>query len=293
MEAKGLIFEISYKGSTADGATLNFYDAAQAMIGFQRSLALTSHLILNGEIITQAPALKGATIFVQPPESGSWKLSTAIVLAGGLYTAGTAPKDTPIGHLIASAYDYVVHKSIGVHVDYDRSLGQLYEDAQEQNKQIKKAPETKFESLIEKCEPAIRQLHRPMIYSQSAENAEIISPTVDGDLRSEIYLDRQTYLNMSETTEAGESELEGYVSGYNINTYKGRIFIPDEERTISFSLSWEAADFDSVQQIMRSMSANAAKQIRGEKLIKFKAIKFLGANDRLKTLHITQIHKNF
>ncbi|WP_455750023.1 DUF7946 domain-containing protein [Rhodobacter capsulatus] len=52
--------KLSYTGRTAEAHQLDFYDAAQAMVGFQRSLALTAHLVINGTIITQAPSLKGA-----------------------------------------------------------------------------------------------------------------------------------------------------------------------------------------------------------------------------------------
>ena len=47
-------FTLSYVGSEASHAEIDFYDVARAMLGFQRSLALTVHLVQNGEIITQA-----------------------------------------------------------------------------------------------------------------------------------------------------------------------------------------------------------------------------------------------
>src|SRR2546428_7773280 len=107
---------LSFSGSRADQNEINFYDVSQALIGFERSLALTTHLILNGKIITQAPALKGAEIIAFPPTEGSWKLSAAVLVAAtGAYHLGTAPKDTPIGHLIRSGYDYVISEALGFH----------------------------------------------------------------------------------------------------------------------------------------------------------------------------------
>jgi hypothetical protein len=73
-----LEIELSYIGAEADEHELDFYDASVALIGFQRSLAITTHLILNGEVITQAPALKGARILALPPEEGSWKIKAAV-----------------------------------------------------------------------------------------------------------------------------------------------------------------------------------------------------------------------
>jgi len=47
-------FTLSYEGSSADDHQLDFYDAAQGLISFQRTLALTIHLVVNNEIIIQA-----------------------------------------------------------------------------------------------------------------------------------------------------------------------------------------------------------------------------------------------
>lgn len=77
-------FTLSYQGARSDSHEIDLYDVSQALIGLQRSLALTTHLILNKEIITQSPALKGAYIYALPPEEGSWKLTAAIVIASGI-----------------------------------------------------------------------------------------------------------------------------------------------------------------------------------------------------------------
>jgi hypothetical protein len=73
-EMRAIEITLSFNGGAADKNEINFYDVSQALIGFERSLALTTHLVLNGEIITQAPALKGAEILAIPPTEGSWKL---------------------------------------------------------------------------------------------------------------------------------------------------------------------------------------------------------------------------
>ena len=117
-------FMLSYGGSEADHHEIDFYDVAEALMGFQRSLAITTHLILNGKVITQAPALKSAIIRVSPPRAGSWEIVASLSLAAGaVYKLGTTPKDTVLGHLVYSAYDYVVKSLLGVHVDIDKSLG--------------------------------------------------------------------------------------------------------------------------------------------------------------------------
>ena len=72
-------FELSYKGNDSDDHEIDMYDVSQALIGFQRSLAITTHLVLNGNVITQAPSLKGAKIYTFPAEEGSWKIHAGIL----------------------------------------------------------------------------------------------------------------------------------------------------------------------------------------------------------------------
>lgn len=83
---------LSFEGNEADSNELDLYDAAQAMMGFQRSLALTTHLLLNGKVITKAPFLKNAQIFSTPPEEGSWKMTA--IIATSIFSLATAPKDS-------------------------------------------------------------------------------------------------------------------------------------------------------------------------------------------------------
>ena len=118
--------KLTFDGRLSDNHVLNFYDAARAMTGFQRSLALTTHLVLNGEIITQAPSLKNSEILVTTPTSGSWEIVATIV--GAAWVAGTAGKDTPLGHLLYSVYDYIVSNTLGFHVDYEKSLYKKYKE---------------------------------------------------------------------------------------------------------------------------------------------------------------------
>src|SRR6266404_3669458 len=113
-------FTLSFEGAASDQHLIDLYDVSQALIGFQRSLALTSHLVINDEIITQAPSLKGASILALPPKEGSWEIVGLVItgVAAVGYKLGTAPRNTPLGHLIFSLYDYVVKESLGFHVDY-------------------------------------------------------------------------------------------------------------------------------------------------------------------------------
>ena len=67
-------FRLSYEGNESDRQQIDLYDVSQALIGFQRSIALTTHLVINREVITQAPFLKGARILAAPAKREAGQL---------------------------------------------------------------------------------------------------------------------------------------------------------------------------------------------------------------------------
>lgn len=287
----GLVdFELKFGGGDTERHIIDFYDVSQALLGFQRSLALTTHLVLNHEIITQAPALKGARIYCSPPEDGSWKVNAMIILSGA-YALTTAPKDTPLGNIVHSVYDYVVSESLGVHVDYDMSLGQLYEEAEANKVEIPRIEQHDVDSLIEKCSTAITEIHRPIFKNDSAERAQITS-SVNGQKRPiGVPLDIVTYSYIKESFEADTPEIvEGRVSSYNSNTYKGRVYVAEEGRPVAFELSPNCRADYPVQLIVASLSANAVRDFRNEwSTVYCKVIRVTTRSGQLKKYFILEL----
>src|SRR6266702_3007344 len=202
-------FTLSYKGDISDNHEIDLYDVAQALVGFQRSIALTTHLILNDEIITQSPALKGAEIHALPAERGSWTIIAGIIITGGtaIYKLGTAPKNTPIGHLIHSAYDYVISESLGVHVDYDKSIGALYREAKEHNQQLPNVKLHQLDSLVEKCTTAITEIHRPIYKTKTGESATIVTSLHGRTMQVDPVFSSETFEYLSEWFISEEAEI--------------------------------------------------------------------------------------
>ena len=261
-----LLFTLSYTGSSSDEHEIDFYDVAQALMGFQRSIALTTHLVLNDEIITQAPSLKGAKLLALPPEEGSWKI-TAVIALTGIYNIATAPPETPLGHLVYSAYDYVVSESLGYHVDYKKSLGQQYEEIQQEKKsKIPILSQNRFDSLSEKCETALKDMHRPIFGKGTAEKAEITANIFGQRKVLGHPLDENTFEFIHKTNESDEPELIiGQISSYNSNTFKGRIYTVGEGRPVPFELFVTARDTKTVLIITNSLTANAQRSEGNER----------------------------
>lgn len=285
-------FTLSYEGSDTDQHAIDLYDAAQALVGFQRSLALTAHLVLNNEIITKAPALKGARILALPAEPGSWKM-TAWVIAGmtGLYNLGTAQSNSPIGHLMYSLYDYVIKESLGVSVDYNKSLGQLYEQAQKAKVNLPVVREAQVDSLLEKTERAILEMHRPIFKMQSAKSASITASLGGKNYPLGTTFDLETFDFIHETRSAEvPNVIEGRVSSYNSNTFKGRIYVTHYERPVAFEIDVPARSQRAVKLITTSLGHNALKQYNEPKAtVHCVAFENTSRSGQLKSLTITKV----
>ncbi|RUY97029.1 MULTISPECIES: hypothetical protein [unclassified Mesorhizobium] len=284
-------FALSFSGNDADENQLDFYDAADALTGFQRSLALTTHLVLNGEIIVQAPYLRGARILIKSPEPGSWKVVTTVaMIAAGAHQLATAPRDTVLGNLVVSAYDYVISESLGFHVDFDSTLGQQYEELQRQRRPIApKLTESQLDSLVEKTESSVKDMHRPIHGSRTASRADI-SSIYRRDVHEIATLDAETYDYVRLTTQVEHPiELVGRVSSYNINTFRGRIYVQEERRPIPFELAETCRDFLTVQMITHSLQSNARDRLAAEGEIRLTAFRFESSTGRLKRLLVTRV----
>jgi len=283
-------FTLSYEGNDADDHEIDFYDVAQGLIGFQRSLAITTHLILNNEVITQAPSLKNARIVAVPPEEGSWTITALVIgLGTAVYKAGTAPKDTPLGHLIHSAYDYVISESLGFHVDYDKSLGKQYNELKSSNSDLPILDQSRLDSAVEKCENAVKEMHRPIYANETAKSATITT-VFNGrktELAHDLNIDSYEYIRQN-IREQSITELTGRVSMYNINTHKGRIFLLNERRPVPFTLIEGAKTVQNEIKITNSLSTNLRSSFK-EGDIKILAYRIVSRTGRLKALLITHL----
>lgn len=256
------------------------YDAARGIAGFHRSLALTTHLILNGEIITQAPSLRGAQIIVTPPEAGSWKV-TAVIIAG-IWSVVSASKDTVPGALIFSAYDYVVSETLGFHPTFEKALGVQYQEYLAK----KKITREKMDSLIEKTEISVADMHRPIIGSKSATQANLIGFDDSGKKRAiGPNMTVLTYEHIASTKrESNEITVSGSISSFNINTYKGRIFVFDEARPVPFELSSEARTVQNMVEITTSLRSNASNPFSRSGAVDLTVRRLVSSTGRLKSL---------
>lgn len=279
-----LEFELAFYGKDADRNLLEFYDASQALLGFQRSLALTTHLAIHGEIITQAPAASGFSIYIPPAMPGSWKTKAIIVFTTAVAVT-SAGKDSPLGQVVTSLYDAALYNTMGFNVDYDMTLQEQFAKHQSESKLTAE----KVDSLCEKIEQNVVQMHRPIVKSASANRAQISrcnQPQRDiGPL-----LNENTYEYVRRTIrDKEESIIDGYVSSYNINTYTGRIFSVADKRPIPFELNEVARSKAMVAYLTQSQHENGQERGTPKALIRLKGHKLLSPNGIIKKIIVTSV----
>ena len=285
-----LSLSLVFKGDVSDNGMIDFYDASKALSGFERVISLTTHLVLNNEVIVQSPSLRGATIYSTPPTEGSWKSSIAVVLGSSILTAGVAPRDSAVGHILVSAYDYVISESLGFHVDFDSTLGQQYEELHERDLIEEKLNQSRFDSIREKCESGLRDIHRPIVNSGTADVGRVYweNGKRSGRIGSSFQPSSYEYL----TTNFRSAELEvfcGLVSSYNSNTYKGRFYIPALDRNLAFFLDPKIQNRDITGLIADNLALNIRRRGDSPALVCFRGYRNESRSGALKSIYLVDL----
>lgn len=287
-------FELVFRGSTADRQVIEYYDVAQALWGFERVLSLTSHLLLNGQVITQSPSAKGFTLAALPPENGSWKWPVVLALGGIAATFGTASFDSAFGYLAKSALEYVIQETLGFTPDFEETLGsqiQFYRDAFNDPPIAKDLSQSRFDSLIEKTESGIRAIHRPIVASGTATVASVDWAIADRRGSLDGYFDERTFQYIDRTIRKDDFEVFcGVISSYNANTYNGRLYSPTENRTVPFDLAESGRTLPAIRRIVTSLRDNATRSTSGiQPDICLKGLRNESVNGRLKKLYVVEV----
>lgn len=263
---------LSFDGAAAENGIISLYDLTRALIGFERSLALTTHFVLHDEVITQVTSLRGAQILCSPAEIGSYKVPAYIAAIGtAIGSIGSLESTNPIGHMVFSVYSLAVESATGQAVDYEKTLQQIYRDGLEGGTEGFLMPtRSRMESLVEKIEPAVADMHRPLIASQTAEELRINEGQADETSSKEILLNNHTFDGLRfRRLDDKNRKVFGKISSFNMNTFNGRMFALDEERPIPFSLSHAARTEKQVKLIGQGIALNISDPASDASVLEF------------------------
>jgi len=279
-------FELVFDGAQAERGLIEFYDASHALVGFQRSLALTTHLVLHGEIITQAPATWGFEILFPAVQTGSWKSKAIVVFSAGVAVA-SAGADSPLGQVVTSVYDAALYNVMGFHVDYEKTLQQQYTE----HLAIRSVTPEKIDSLCEKIETSVAEMHRPIVRSKTATRAQV-RRCDRGKKDVGPILSPLTYEFVKQTRpENEETVLLGYVTSYNINTYKGRMFSLEQRRPIPFELEDTAKTKQQIALLTNSQHINGQDRNSHTALVALRGNRLVSPTGKIKRFSTRQVEE--
>lgn len=269
-----LEFTLSFKGSSADSGLLDFSDAAAAFSAFHRSLSLTANLAINGDINTRAAGAEDIQILTYPPTQGSWK--AAAIVAGTLLVSGSvASRDSVLGHIFTSIYDYALNELLGFHVDFELALGKQIED----HKRLTHGSSNtinreKIYSLIEAMDKPAKELHRPIYRSHTAQSGEIwlnhggaaikkTGPTFD--IRTFEYIESIRPPSIPKTN------IKGRIFSYDIEFHRGLLRANGSKKSEPFVLEKKSRTIENIEKIVNSLRSNAIDKFKDNAEIQFVA----------------------
>lgn len=223
-------FRVVYNPRDA-GHFLHAYDAAQALYGMARSLAVTTHYAINGRVIRQAPSLQGATILVSPPREGSFEF-LFLVLADPI-VQGVA------GGVLANYITDITKYA------YRKISGLPYSPDTEALQQVLDTHPGDIDALCDSIDSDVVRVHRPI--ENNVNNFHIYGGHVQiGDFNRQTF-DAAKFRELSR----GEEVFVGRVAALNANSDHGRIWIADLGRTIAFQRDREVRRLrDSDRQML-------------------------------------------
>jgi len=198
-----------YERGSASDNRLDLYDGAKSLEGIARTLTITTHALLNGEVRTRADSAHGAELYIQAPRSGSF-IYEATIFIGGAITSGIF-------------YDFLKYT-------LNEAIGRI-EDGP-----IRPALQDRIEPTIGELpavlESALLDVHRPLMQSPEMR-LSVTRP------RGEVLavFDRETGLNLLPHNETLSDPILGNVTRYNTLSRWGKLYDKAEGRVISFHLS--------------------------------------------------------
>ncbi len=206
-----------FKHGVADENRLDLYDASVALNGIARSLAITTHALLSGEVKTQGQSARGARLYMLPSRKGSFVIETAIWI-GAAVSSGLF-------------YDFLKYS-------FDETVGKSDEE-QELSRSLLKRIEPTMGELPASLESALQDVHRPI---KQDHKMSLIIARPRGEILTEFNASTAEYLEPHVVSV--EEPIIGNVTRYNTNSRWGKFFDRGQGRTVSFHLGPHVMEYE-------------------------------------------------
>jgi hypothetical protein len=210
MEARRYALRLRFSGQTVEKNGLDLYDGSQSFQGFAQALQIVVHAYLNNEVVSRAPALKGAELYFGSPRRGSVLFDIIALIEQYPATAALTG---------AAFYDFVKYSLA-------KAAGYLKVKPETPSVQKLAVNEEFFDQLAETLEGSLQRAHR-------AIDRGVTQVTIERP-RSELVVFNSKTSSWVHTRDENPAvqEFTGNITRYNSISGNGRAYIKELKRII-------------------------------------------------------------
>lgn len=214
-------YKLKFEGRDADNHLLEAHPTGQSLEGFSWALALALNYGITGRLRYSRDLSKSAKVFISPPRQGSV-----------LYDLNILVQQNPFLSLIVGGY---VVNTVTPYINgligylFNQAVGLGSEFSEEAKKYLLKLDGEELNAITRRIEPPLSRAH----YAVGRTADEIL---LRRDATNIIKLDMTTKDNLKAEPTGEYDTLDTNVTSFNVLTGNGRLFSPETETTLPFSL---------------------------------------------------------
>ncbi|WP_264213105.1 hypothetical protein [Leisingera thetidis] len=216
-----LTYTLEFKGRDADKHYLEAHPAGHSIEGFSWALALTLNYGVTGRTRYSRDLSRSARILISPPKRGSVLFELNILVQENPFLAITAG-----GYAVNTVTPYI--NGLISYV-FGQALGLGTEFAEDAKQYLKKLNGDDLNTISRRIEPPLTRAHK--VIGRTAD--EVVFKSRRATLAT---LDEITKENLNAQPSGKYDTIDTNVTSFNVLTGNGRLYDPEAETTIPFSL---------------------------------------------------------
>lgn len=240
--------ELTFDSGESNFHGLNLYYGADAIGGFAEAVALTTHAIVNDNVVKQTPSVKGFSLNFKNSFVGSFRQKIELEFNG-------AESIKVIKYIGMDAYIELLKLHLRIPVGGSTKLE--FRKANQWYRQMKHSDE-----LLERLKRPLERIHHPVTgqgYKVTLSKAR--TPLLSFDKNTGNYL-------FAETKSPHKKTIEVAVSRFNARRGTGRFIEEEDSESVSFS----PKSFKLMPRAQKNALADSLKRLANDDLYKVKAL---------------------
>lgn len=217
-----ITYKLKFEGGDADRHQLEAYPAAQSLEGIIWALSITLNYGVTGKIRQRGDLSRACQVYISPPKRGSVLYELTILIQENPFIAGV------IGGWAANTATPYVNGLIGY--VFKSALGVASVIPARATKYFKKLSEDDLQKVVHRIEPPLTRGHAAI--GKTATTISLRAKNTDL-----VLMDAGTKSYLEARLKDDFYYLDANVTSFNVLTGNGRLYHPDEDSTVAFSLS--------------------------------------------------------